>query len=31
MANGVWLVYRVVKGWLDFNARKPMYVRKIAV
>jgi uncharacterized membrane protein len=24
-AASVWLVYRVVKGWLDFNARKPMY------
>ncbi len=24
-ATYVWLIYRVVKGWLDFNARKPMY------
>jgi uncharacterized membrane protein len=25
LADAVWLVYRVIKGWLDFNARKPMY------
>lgn len=24
-ANYVWLIYRVVKGWLYFNERKPMY------
>lgn len=24
-ASYVWLIYRVVKGWLDFNAAKPMY------
>jgi uncharacterized membrane protein len=25
VADAVWLIYRIVKGWLDFNARKPMY------
>jgi uncharacterized membrane protein len=24
-ANYVWLIYRMVKGWLYFNDRKPMY------
>ena len=24
-ANYVWLIYRVVKGWLFFSERKPMY------
>jgi|SRR5688572_22462779 len=24
-ANYIWLIYRVVKGWLDFSAGKPMY------
>ena len=24
-ANYVWLIYRVVRGWLDFTSRKPMY------
>ena len=24
-ANYIWLIYRVVKGWLYFNDRKPMY------
>ncbi len=24
-ASYVWMIYRVVKGWLDFNAQKPMY------
>ena len=24
-ANYVWLIYRVVKGWLNFSERKPMY------
>jgi uncharacterized membrane protein len=23
--NYVWLIYRVVKGWLNFSERKPMY------
>lgn len=23
--NYVWLIYRVVKGWLDFSSKKPMY------
>ena len=25
-ASAIWVVYRVIKGWLVFNARKPMYV-----
>jgi len=25
IADAVWVIYRIVKGWLDFNARKPMY------
>lgn len=24
-ATFVWVIYRIVKGWLDLNARKPMY------
>lgn len=24
-ANGIWLIYRVVKGWLYLNDNKPMY------
>jgi uncharacterized membrane protein len=23
--NGVWLIYRIVKGWLNLNDNKPMY------
>ena len=23
--NYIWLIYRVVKGWLHFNDKKPMY------
>ncbi len=26
-ATVVWVIYRIVKGWLDLNARKPMYRR----
>lgn len=25
MANTVWIVYRIVKGWLRLNENKPMY------
>lgn len=24
-ADAVWIIYRLVKGWLDLNSRKPMY------
>lgn len=24
-ADGIWLIYRVVKGWLNLNDNKPMY------
>ncbi len=24
--NGVWLIYRIVKGWLNLNDGKPMYL-----
>lgn len=26
VANGIWIVYRIVKGWLNLNDNKPMYV-----
>ncbi len=26
IANAVWLIYRIVKGWLNLNDRKPMYL-----
>lgn len=26
VANAVWLIYRIVKGWLNLNDNKPMYV-----
>jgi uncharacterized membrane protein len=25
MVNGVWIIYRIVKGWLRLNDGKPMY------
>ncbi|HOJ70535.1 MAG TPA: hypothetical protein PLR38_01700 [Syntrophorhabdaceae bacterium] len=25
MANGIWIIYRIVKGWLRLNDNKPMY------
>ena len=25
-ANGIWIIYRIVKGWLRLNDNKPMYV-----
>jgi uncharacterized membrane protein len=25
MANGVWIIYRIAKGWLRLNENKPMY------
>ncbi len=25
VANGIWIVYRIVKGWLRLNDNKPMY------
>ncbi|HEX8978589.1 MAG TPA: hypothetical protein VF811_02670 [Parasulfuritortus sp.] len=25
VANGIWIVYRIVKGWLNLNDDKPMY------
>jgi len=28
VANYVWLIYRVVKGWLDLNDRKSMYAAR---
>ena len=24
-ASYIWMIYRVIKGWLDFSAGKPMY------
>lgn len=28
MANAVWFIYRIVKGWLRLNDGKPMYVER---
>lgn len=25
IANGIWIIYRIVKGWLQLNENKPMY------
>lgn len=25
LANAVWIIYRIVKGWLNLNDNKPMY------
>lgn len=25
IANGLWIIYRIVKGWLRLNDNKPMY------
>ena len=25
IANGLWMIYRIVKGWLNLNDGKPMY------
>lgn len=25
IANGIWIIYRIVKGWLRLNDNKPMY------
>lgn len=25
-ANAIWLIYRIVKGWLNLSENKPMYV-----
>ena len=25
IANGLWIIYRIVKGWLNLNDGKPMY------
>jgi uncharacterized membrane protein len=26
IANGIWVIYRIVKGWLRLSENKPMYV-----
>ena len=26
LANGVWVIYRIIKGWLALNDRKPLYI-----
>ena len=26
VANGIWVIYRIAKGWLRLNDNKPMYV-----
>ena len=25
IANGIWIIYRIVKGWLALHEGKPMY------
>lgn len=25
LANAIWIIYRIVKGWLNLNENKPMY------
>ena len=25
IADGIWIIYRIVKGWLRLNDNKPMY------
>jgi len=25
LANGIWFIYRIIKGWLALNENKPMY------
>lgn len=26
IATGIWIIYRIVKGWLNLNDNKPMYI-----
>jgi uncharacterized membrane protein len=26
VANGIWVIYRIIKGWLRLNDGKPMYI-----
>ncbi|GAA5218559.1 DUF4870 family protein [Corallincola platygyrae] len=26
LANAVWFIYRIVRGWINLNDKKPMYV-----
>lgn len=26
IANGIWIIYRIVKGWLCLNDNEPMYI-----
>ena len=26
IVNGIWIIYRIAKGWLRLNGNKPMYV-----
>jgi uncharacterized membrane protein len=26
IVNGIWIIYRIVKGWLNLNDNKPMYL-----
>jgi uncharacterized membrane protein len=26
VANGIWIIYRIIKGWLRLNDGKPMYI-----
>jgi uncharacterized membrane protein len=30
IANGIWVIYRIVKGWLRLSENKPMYVAPAA-
>jgi uncharacterized membrane protein len=31
LADAVWIIYRIVKGWLDLKDGKPMYQSGLAV
>ncbi|MBN2568606.1 MAG: hypothetical protein JXB42_04145 [Deltaproteobacteria bacterium] len=28
IADGIWIIYRIVKGWLRLSENKPMYIGK---
>lgn len=30
VADGIWIIYRIVKGWLNLVDNKPMYARIVA-
>lgn len=28
VASSIWMIYRIVKGWMNLNDNKPMYLKK---